>query len=87
MYIYFNEKRKCYNHRCLDPVYFHTLLSIIYLNAIETLICRREMSLIGSTSFGFAQNTIHFSKYHIGRIVPLSSTIARKNINYFLMVV
>ena len=32
---------------------------IIYLNAIERLICRREMSLIGSTSFGFAQNTMH----------------------------
>ena len=31
----------------------------VYLSAIETLICGREMSLIGSTSFGFAQNTIH----------------------------
>ena len=40
-------------------VYFHTLLLFIYLSAIERLICRREMSLIGSTSFGFAQNTIH----------------------------
>ena len=39
--------------------YFDTLLLIIYLSAIERLICRREMSLIGSTSFGFAQNTIH----------------------------
>ena len=29
------------------------------MSAIETLICRREMSLIGSTSFGFAQNMIH----------------------------
>ena len=26
---------------------------------METLICRREMNLIGSTSFGFAQNMIH----------------------------
>ena len=34
-------------------------LLIIYLSAMERLICRREMSLIGSTSFGFAQNTIH----------------------------
>ena len=32
---------------------------VTYLGAIETLICRREMSYIGSTSFGFAQNTIH----------------------------
>ena len=40
-------------------VYFHTLLLVIYLSAIERLICRREMSLIGSTSFGFAQNTTH----------------------------
>ena len=31
----------------------------IYLSATETLICRKEMSLIGSTSFSFAQNTIH----------------------------
>ena len=29
------------------------------LSAIETLICRRKMSLIGFTSFGFAQNMIH----------------------------
>ena len=39
--------------------YFHTLLLIIYLSAIEKLICCREMSLIGSTSFGFAQDTMH----------------------------
>ena len=55
---YFQQKRKCCNHRCSDSVYFNELLSVIYLSAIETLICRREMSLIGSTSFGFAQNTI-----------------------------
>ena len=29
------------------------------MSPIETLICRGEMSLIGSTSFGFAQNTIN----------------------------
>ena len=52
-------KRKCCNHRCPDTVYFKTLLLIIYLSPIETLVCGREMSLIGSTSFGFAQNTIH----------------------------
>ena len=50
----FTEKRKSCNHRCPDSVYFHTLLLIIYLSAIERLICRREMSLIGSSSFGFA---------------------------------
>ena len=54
----FNEKRKFCNHRCPDSVYFHTPWLIIYLSAIETLICRREMSFIASTSFGFAQNTI-----------------------------
>ena len=32
---------------------------MIYLSTIETLICRRETSLLGSTSFGFAQNMIH----------------------------
>ena len=53
------ENRKCCNHRCPVSVYFNILLLIIYLGAIETLICRREMSLIGSTSFGFAQNTTH----------------------------
>ena len=55
----FNEKRKSCNHRCPDSVYFHMLLLIIFLSAIERLICRRKMSLTGSTSFGFAQNTIH----------------------------
>ena len=58
MYI-FNEKRKYCNHRCPDPVYFNTLLFIIYLSALKTLVCRREMSLTGSTSFGFAQNMIY----------------------------
>ena len=57
----FSEKRKCCNHRCSDSVYFNTLLLrvIIYLSAIETLICRKDMSLIRSTSSGFAQNTMH----------------------------
>ena len=55
----FNEERKCCNHRCPDSVYFHTVLLFIYLGVIETLICHKEISLIGSTSFGFAQNTIH----------------------------
>ena len=49
------KKGKC----CPDSVYSYTLLLVIYLSVIETLICRREMSLIGSTSVGFAQNTIH----------------------------
>ena len=44
----FNEKRKCCNHRRPDSIYIHTLLLIIYLSAIDTLICHREMSLIGS---------------------------------------
>ena len=52
-------------YRCPGSVYFNTLLFIIYLSAIETLICRRssylEVSLMGyrSTSFGFAQDTMH----------------------------
>ena len=54
-YRFFNKTRKCCNHRCPDPIYFHTLLLIIYLSAIKTLICR-EMGLKGSTSFFFAQN-------------------------------
>ena len=55
----FNETGKCCNHRYRVSVYFYTPLLITYLSAIGTLICRREMSLIGSTSFGFAQNTMH----------------------------
>ena len=37
------------------------ILLILYsvVNTIETVICSREINLIGSTSFGFAQNTIH----------------------------
>ena len=53
------KKRKSCNHRYPDSVYFHTMLLIIYLSAIEILICRREMSLLGSISSGFAQNTMH----------------------------
>ena len=53
------NKKKCCNHRCPDSVYFNTLLLIIYLSAIETLICHKEKSLIGPILFGFAQNTIH----------------------------
>ena len=56
----FNEKkRKCRNHRCPDSVYLNKLLLIIYLSDIETLVCLREMTLTGFTSFGFAQNMIH----------------------------
>ena len=53
------KKDKSCNHQCPDSMYFHMLLLIIYLSAIERLICRREMSLIGSISFGFVQNMIH----------------------------
>ena len=53
------KKRKSCDHRCPDSVYFRTLLLIIYFRATKRLICRREMSLIGSTSFSFAQNTTH----------------------------
>ena len=49
----------------------------MYLIDIETVICRREISLIGSTSFGFAQNTI-ISKYRIELVVALSSTNGTK---------
>ena len=52
-------KKECYNHLYPDSDYFNTLKLISYLSAMETLTCRREMSLLGSTSFGFAQSTIH----------------------------
>ena len=47
------------------------------MSAIETLACRREMSLIGSTSFGFAQNTIR--DFHIELIVAMSNDKCHKN--------
>ena len=56
------KKRKSCNHQCPDSVYFNTLLLTlltVYLSDTETLICPREMCLTESTSFGFAQNTIH----------------------------
>ena len=58
-YGYFQMKKKVLPSLSPYSVYFNTLLLIIYLSAIGTLICRREMSLIESTSFGFAQNAIH----------------------------
>ena len=70
---------KCCNHRCPDSVYFNTLLLIINLSSVETLDCRREMSLIGSTSFGFCTKyDTRFSKYDIELMVALYSTNATK---------
>ena len=45
------NKRKCCNSQCPDSVSVYTLLLILYVSAIETLICHRKMSLIGSASF------------------------------------
>ena len=78
MYI-FNEKRKCCNHRCPDSVYLNTLCLITYLSAIKTLVCHRGMNSIGSTSFSFAQNTIHdFQNTELNSTVALSLTNATK---------
>ena len=55
----FNKKESVGIVDSPESLYFSTLLLIIYLRAIEIIIFHREMSLIGSTSFGFAQNTIH----------------------------
>ena len=68
------KRRKCCNHRCPVSVYFHTLLLIMYLSAIETLICRRKMSLIGSIPPVLHKYDTRFSKYRIELIVALSST-------------
>ena len=57
--IIFSIKKKKVLKSLPDSVYSDTLLLIIYLSDIETLICCREISLIGSASFGFTQNTIH----------------------------
>ena len=58
----FDKEKKYFNHLCPDSAYSNTLLLIIYSSYTETLICRREMGLIGSTSLGFAQNTMIFKK-------------------------
>ena len=64
---------------CPHPVHHNTLLSIMYLSAIQILICHRGIKIIGSTSFGFAQKTIHdLQKYCIELIVALSLTNATK---------
>ena len=78
----FNEKRKCCNYRCPDSVYFHMLLLIIYMSAIETPICRIEMSVTRSTFFGqFAQNTIHdFQNTVLNSISPISVPITNNSI-------
>ena len=55
------------------------LLLIIYFSANETLICRRKISLIGSTPVNFAQNTIHDFQNTLLNIVALSWTNATKN--------
>ena len=47
------------NDQFPNTAYFNSLLLIIYMGVLQTLICGREMSLMGSTSFSFAQNTIH----------------------------
>ena len=74
----FAKKRKYCNHRCPDSVYFNTLLLIIHLSTVKTLNCCREMSLIRSTSFGLAQNTIHDFHNPIELVVSPSSTNATK---------
>ena len=43
---------------------------------METVICRRKMSVIGSTSFGFAQSTINV--FHNTVLNSLTSTNATK---------
>ena len=75
----FNEKRKSCNHRYPDSVYFHMLLLIIHLSAIERLICRIEMSLIGLLPSVLHKYDTRFSKYGIELIVALSSTNATKS--------
>ena len=59
------------------------ILFILYLRAIETLICRGEMSLIGSTSFGFAQNKIHDFQITVLNSVALSSANATQTLLHY----
>ena len=56
----------------------HVFLEPSILIATETLICRREISLAGSTSFDFAQHTIHDFQNTVLNIVALSLTNATK---------
>ena len=47
-----------YIDQCLNPFYSNTPLLIIYLSVIELFIIEK-MSLLGFTSFDFAQNTVY----------------------------
>ena len=59
------KKEKSCNSQCPDSVYLHTLSLIIYLRAIERLICRKEMSLMGLFPSVFTKYDARFSKYHM----------------------
>ena len=63
-------------------IHCYSYTQIIYLSAIKrlTCICGREMSLIGSTFFSFAQNKMHDFQNTLmnSYIVALSSTNATK---------
>ena len=75
-------KRKKYSYDwCPTPVYFKSLLLVIYLSAFETIInfVVEKLSLIGFTSFGFAQNTIlDFQNTILNSYMCISSTNATK---------
>ena len=76
----FNIKEYSYD-RCPDPFYFDTLLLIIYLSAIETLICHKEIEFNRVYFLRFCTKYhTWFSNYHMELIVALSSINATKNI-------
>ena len=47
IYIFSIKKQNIPMINCPDPVYFNTPLLIIYLSAIETLTCQREIDFNG----------------------------------------
>ena len=76
----FDKKKEYSYYRYPNSVYFNIPLLIIYLiNYRNTYLSLQKLCLIGLTSFGFAQNTLHdFQKYGIELIMTLSSINATK---------
>ena len=76
-YRYFKKKVYSYD-RCHNRIYLNNPLLIIYLSAIETLICHTEIEVNRIYFLRFCTKYDDFLKYGIELIVALSSTNATK---------
>ena len=68
------KKEEYFYDRCTNRVYFNTPLLILYLSAIETLICHTEIEFNRVYFLRFCTKyRTPFSKYRIDFVVALSS--------------